>query len=78
MRHHVITRSKTTIIKQTYVAPIPTISEPTSVVEALDNSDWKAAMQGEYDALIRNKTWTLTPLPAGNNLISCKWFFNIK
>jgi hypothetical protein len=29
----------------------------------------------EYEFLIKNKTWTLVPLPPGNNLIGCKWVY---
>ena len=35
-------------------------------------------MTDEFLALLRNKTWTLTFLPPGKNLISCTWIFRIK
>ena len=35
-------------------------------------------MQEEYNALMRNRTWDLVPLPAGRQAIGCKWVFRIK
>lgn len=35
-------------------------------------------MQEEYDALIKNNTWTLVPSPSYRNIIGCKWVFRIK
>jgi len=35
-------------------------------------------MQEEYNALLRNRTWDLVPLPAGRQAIGCKWIFRIK
>lgn len=52
--------------------------EPHNVEEALNNSHWKAAMQTEYDALMRNKTWHLVPPQKGIIVIGCKWVYKIK
>lgn len=35
-------------------------------------------MQEEYDALLKQGTWTLVPCPPDKNLVSCKWIFKIK
>ena len=35
-------------------------------------------MQSEYDALMRNDTWTLVDLPASRTAIGCKWVFRVK
>jgi hypothetical protein len=35
-------------------------------------------MKGEYDSLMKNQTWELTPLPEGKNLIGCKWIYRTK
>ena len=32
----------------------------------------------EYDALLRNGTWTLVDLPPSRKAIGCKWVFRIK
>ena len=34
-------------------------SEPKIIEQALENSDWFAVMQQEYDALLKNRTWDL-------------------
>ncbi|GJT46274.1 retrovirus-related pol polyprotein from transposon TNT 1-94 [Tanacetum coccineum] len=42
--------------------------EPSNLQEALNNPDasfWKEAMQEELEALHKNKTWELVPLPGG-------------
>ena len=35
-------------------------------------------MQEEYNALLKNKTWDLVPLPANRQAIGCKWVFRLK
>jgi hypothetical protein len=40
-------------------------SEPTDLHEALSNPLWKAAMDNEISALMKNKTWHLVPPPRG-------------
>jgi histone deacetylase 1/2 len=52
--------------------------EPRNISEALDDNKWNHAMQEEYDALIKNKTWHLVPPSSGQNLIDCKWVYHIK
>jgi histone deacetylase 1/2 len=57
---------------------LTTTGEPVDLQEALSNKDWKNAMDTEYMALIRNKTWHLVPPEKGQNLIDCKWVWKIK
>jgi histone deacetylase 1/2 len=52
--------------------------EPTNVSEALSDKNWKHAMDVEYAALMKNKTWHLVPYQQGKNIIDCKWVFKIK
>jgi histone deacetylase 1/2 len=52
--------------------------EPRSVEEVLTSKHWKKAMDLEYDALMKNKTWHLVPPRKGINVIDCKWVFKIK
>jgi hypothetical protein len=52
--------------------------EPTSLTEALNDGNWKKAMDCEFDALVKNKTWHLVPPQKGNNVIDCKWVYKIK
>ena len=55
--------------------------EPSTLQEAMSSSDasqWMAAMQEEMEALHKNKTWELVPLPQGRKAIGNKWVFKIK
>ncbi|WVZ92834.1 LOW QUALITY PROTEIN: hypothetical protein U9M48_038872 [Paspalum notatum var. saurae] len=47
--------------------------EPQSLDEALNDKNWKEAMDLEYSALVKNKTWHLVPPQKGRNIIGCKW-----
>jgi histone deacetylase 1/2 len=44
----------------------------------LRDPHWRAAMQEEYDALQRNRTWELVPPPPRANVITGKWVFKHK
>jgi hypothetical protein len=55
-----------------------TSCEPHSLQEALSTPSWKEAMNDEYTAIMRNKTWHLVPPQAGRNVIDCKWVFKVK
>jgi hypothetical protein len=57
---------------------LSTSGEPYNLQEALSTPHWKAAMDAEYGALMRNKTWTLVPPQPGRNVIDCKWVYKIK
>jgi histone deacetylase 1/2 len=52
--------------------------EPASIREALQDSNWRTAMNNEIQALHRNKTWHLVPPPQGKNIIDCKWVYKVK
>jgi histone deacetylase 1/2 len=51
---------------------------PASVRSALADSNWRAAMQSEFDALKANGTWSLVPRPPGVNIVTGKWVFRHK
>jgi hypothetical protein len=54
------------------------IGEPSTLVEALEDTRWHQAIQDEYDALMDNKTWHLFPLSSTRNLVDCKWVYRVK
>ncbi|OAE23191.1 hypothetical protein AXG93_1630s1060 [Marchantia polymorpha subsp. ruderalis] len=58
-----------------------TRKEPITYQEAFQGGDsvqWKEAMENESSSLKKNQTRTLTELPAGKNVVGCKWVFKIK
>uniref|UniRef100_A0A2N9F0L7 Reverse transcriptase Ty1/copia-type domain-containing protein n=1 Tax=Fagus sylvatica TaxID=28930 RepID=A0A2N9F0L7_FAGSY len=54
------------------------ITEPTCYSTAVKISEWRTAMNLEFDALLKNKTWSLVPQSQARNLVGCKWVFRIK
>ena len=54
------------------------IEEPRIVDEEFKDKWWVAAMDSEYTALMKNKTWHLVPYPKGKNIIDCKWIYKVK
>ncbi|KAL5764167.1 hypothetical protein ACOSQ2_016761 [Xanthoceras sorbifolium] len=48
---------------------VSSVDVPTSVAAALSDSHWSAAMQFEYDALKRNKTWSLVLFSTDLNVV---------
>ncbi|GJX32733.1 ribonuclease H-like domain-containing protein [Tanacetum coccineum] len=53
-------------------------SLPKSYRDAFHDSNWQNAMRDEYDALIKNSTWTLVPRPPDANVFRCMWLFRHK
>ena len=56
-------------------------SEPRNFKEAMESPDataWKKAADEEYQTLIDNDTWEVTPLPPGRSAIGCLWTFKNK
>ena len=47
-------------------------------LEAVKPSHWKASMDLEYEALVKQRTWVLVPRPANTNVITCRWVFTLK
>lgn len=57
------------------------LTDPQTVEEALASpqaTEWKRAMDEEYNSLIKNKTWTLAELPPGKKALPYKWVFKTK
>jgi transposase InsO family protein len=53
-------------------------SVPTKFEEAIQDSNWVAAMKSEMEALEKNHTWKLLDLPEGKKTVGCKWVYSIK
>ncbi|GJZ83167.1 ribonuclease H-like domain-containing protein [Tanacetum coccineum] len=46
--------------------------------EAFNDVNWHSSMRDEYNALIKNSTWTLVPRPPDVNVVWCMWLFRKK
>jgi hypothetical protein len=56
----------------------PVDTEPICFTSAVKNPVWRAAMNLEFDALLKNQTWQLVPPHSSHNLLGCKWVFRTK
>ncbi|KAG8489617.1 hypothetical protein CXB51_017591 [Gossypium anomalum] len=72
--HTMVTRSKAGIFKPRVLH----VETDRTVEEALTHTEWKQAVQAEFDALVDNSTWCLVLLPPGRKVIGCKWLFKVK
>nr|CAN70361.1 hypothetical protein VITISV_033646 [Vitis vinifera] len=52
--------------------------QPQTYREASTDPLWQIAMKEELDALTKNHTWDLVPLPPGQSVVGCKWIYKIK
>ena len=52
--------------------------EPVKFNEAQSSKRWMASMQAEYDAIVKNGTWSICDLPAGKKAIGTKWAYKLK
>ena len=57
------------------------VDEPKSVSEALSSehsTQWREALNSEYQSLIDNGAWELVPPPEGKNIVGSKWVLKVK
>lgn len=52
-------------------------ADPIRADEAFNIPCWRKAMETEYEALMKNQTWSLVPY-CGKKLIDSKWIFRTK
>nr|GEW39917.1 ribonuclease H-like domain-containing protein [Tanacetum cinerariifolium] len=79
--HPMVTRSRvgTTRPNPRYVGHVSTISPlPRSYKQVFNDPNWLNAMFDEYNAPIKDKTWTSVPRPEGANIVRCMWLFRHK
>uniref|UniRef100_A0A2N9GHZ2 Integrase catalytic domain-containing protein n=1 Tax=Fagus sylvatica TaxID=28930 RepID=A0A2N9GHZ2_FAGSY len=79
--HPMQTRSKSGIFKPkvTYAAQVDyTTTEPASYTPASKHTHWCTAMDEEFQALQKQGTWSLVPMPANKNVVGCKWVYKLK
>lgn len=61
-----------------YICQLSSVSIPTKLHNALSNPKWVNAMRGEIEALEKNSTWDLVPLPNEKKVVGCRWVFTVK
>ena len=54
------------------------IDIPKNVHSALLDPRWKATVEEEMDALLKNNAWEIINLPQGKKVVGCKWIFTMK
>ena len=54
------------------------IFEPRSYAQDATIPEWNLAMEQEFQALLKNETWTLCPRPPDKNVVPSKWVFKCK
>ncbi|KAF5447219.1 hypothetical protein F2P56_032787, partial [Juglans regia] len=54
------------------------LSKPRNYTHAASIPEWHATMDSEFQALLKNETWSLCPRPLGKNVVPCKWVFKLK
>uniref|UniRef100_A0A2N9IQ78 Reverse transcriptase Ty1/copia-type domain-containing protein n=1 Tax=Fagus sylvatica TaxID=28930 RepID=A0A2N9IQ78_FAGSY len=52
--------------------------EPSCFTEASKSPEWRATMNTEFTALLKNFTWSLVQPKPNTNIVGCKWVFRIK
>ena len=73
MSSHRLTESYAFTVNQLSI-----VSIPSNVQDALADPKWRKAMNEEMEALQKNSTWELVPLPKGMKPIGCRWVFTMK
>jgi transposase InsO family protein len=73
---HVAWKADTTMWNES--AAIEPQNYEDAVNHPLYGKEWTAAIQEEYDSLMKNGAWELVDLPRGKNIVSCKWVFKAK
>lgn len=67
-----ITKGKASIFKPKAFLTSHNNLKPSTISEALFDPKWKPAMQLEYNALLKNNTWTIMPMTHAHKLIGYK------
>ena len=92
--HHIVTRSQTGhsrprqfpnyvthyssrhVLHLFYTVAIP--PEPNTFTQAASKLEWRATMESEFKALLKNDTLSLCPRPSSHYIVRNKWVYKIK
>jgi len=76
--HRMVTRAKLGFRQPALFTAAPLSPIPKTFRSALGDPNWRAAMEEEHAALLRNHTWDLVPRPPRANVVTGKWIFKHK
>ena len=76
--HRMVTRAKLGFRQPALFTATPLSPVPKTFRSALADPNWRAAMEEEHAALLRNQTWDLVPRPPRSNVVTGKWIFKHK
>ena len=77
-KHRMVTRAKLGFRQPALFTAAPLSPIPKTFRSALADPNWRAAMEEEHAALLRNHTWDLVPRPPRANVVTGKWIFKHK
>ncbi|RLM70082.1 uncharacterized protein C2845_PM17G07680 [Panicum miliaceum] len=77
-QHPMTTRAKLGFRVPSLYLAAPLSPVPKTFRSALIDPNWRAAMEEEHAALLKNHTWDLVPRPPRANVVSGKWIFKHK
>ncbi|KAK1440796.1 hypothetical protein QVD17_06628 [Tagetes erecta] len=75
---HFISYNKFSNNHKAFLAAISSTDEPKTFKQAVQDENWRKAMEKEIRALEENGTWTLEELPEGKRAIDSKWVYKVK
>lgn len=61
-----------------FVTTLDSIKIPQNFYEAIQQPEWKTAVEEEIKVLEKNSTWEYSQLPEGKRPVGCKWIFSVK
>ena len=61
-----------------FTLSLSSVSIPKDYQEAIQNHNWKKAMDEEMLTLLTRGTWDLVPLLEGVRPVACRWVFTVK
>ena len=71
-------RAQANLVNYALMAQVLIVQEPSSFGEAQEDPHWMAAMDSEYDSILRNHTWDLVDRPPQRKVIGTKWVYKAK
>ncbi|XP_016206067.1 uncharacterized protein LOC107646392 [Arachis ipaensis] len=75
---HMVDYKKLFPVHRVFFLTITTTFEPKTYEQVVRHVYWRNTISAELLALVKNKTWSITSLSLGKNLIGCKWIFKVK